>query len=131
MNPALLKQWLVALVKGGAAVDVSGRIYPDEAPDGTTNPCIVYQTIGAEFEINIAAGLDDSKFTTQFRVYANTRAEADSLRAELAEHLQASCGTEVSPGVRLTHTEVGGFNDDFDPDDGSYGAIFLWTAISE
>tara|TARA_R100000951_G_scaffold14328_3_gene11241 strand:+ start:235 stop:630 length:396 start_codon:yes stop_codon:yes gene_type:complete len=131
MNPALLKQWVVALVKGGAVIDVSGRIYPDEAPDGTQNPCAVYQMLGADFDINLGAGLDDSKFTIQLRLYASTRAEADSLRAGLAEHLQSSCGAEISPGVRLTHTEVGGFSDDFDPDDGSYGAIFLWLAISE
>ena len=131
MNPALLKQWLVALVKGGSAIDVDGKIYPDEAPDGTVNPCVVYQMLGADFEINLGATLDDSKYTFQFRIYADTRSEADSLRAGLAERLQDSCGVEIATGTRLTHTEVGGFSDDFDPADGSYGALFLWMAIGE
>jgi hypothetical protein len=131
MNPALLKQWLVALVKGGSAIDVDGKIYPDEAPDGTVNPCVVYQMLGADFEINLGATLDDSRYTFQFRIYADTRSAADSLRAGLAERLQDSCGVEIATGTRLTHTEVGGFSDDFDPADGSYGALFLWTAIGE
>lgn len=131
MNPALLKQWLVALVQENSAINVDGRFYPDEAPDGTPNPCAVYQMLGADFEINLGAALDDSKYTFQIRVYADTRAAADSLRAGLAERLQDSCGVEIATGTRLTHTEVGGFSDDFDPADGSYGALFLWMAIGE
>lgn len=131
MNPSLLKQWVVSLVQSNTVLDIGGRIFPDEAPDGTPNPCAIYQLIGADFEINIGGVMDDSKFTIQFRIYANTRAEADSLRAALAEHLQSSCGVEIAAGTRLTYTEIGGFSDDYDPSDGSYGALFLWLAITE
>ncbi len=131
MNPGPLKKWLVALVKSGAPVDVFGRIYPDQAPDGTTNPCIVYQSLGTLFEINIGAGLDDSLFSTQIRIYADTRSDADDLRSELAGALLGSCGTEIEPGASITSTDISGFFDDFDSSDGSYGAGFIWEASFE
>jgi hypothetical protein len=131
MNPSLLRQWLVSLIRANTAINVDGRVFPDEAPDGTTNPCVVYQLLGADFEINVGGVMDDSKFTFQFRIYADTRAQADTLRAGLAEHLQSSCGVEIAAGTRLTHTEIGGFSDDYDPSEGSYGALFLWLAITE
>ena len=131
MSPALLKQWLVALVKGGSAINVGGRIYPDQAPDGTVNPCLIYQSLGASFEINMGAGLDDSLFSTQIRIYANRRSEADELRSGLARTLLSSCGAEISTDNFLTHTDISGFFDDYDSDDGSYGAGFIWEAAFE
>ena len=131
MNPGPLKKWLVALVKSGTPVDVSRRVYPDQAPDGTANPCIVYQSLGAEFEINIGSGLDDSIFSTQIRIYANSRSQADELRSGLAGTLLGSCGTEIATDTFISHTDISGFFDDFDPDDGSYGAGFVWESAFE
>ena len=131
MNPGPLKKWLVALVKSGAPINVSGRIYPDQAPDGTANPCIVYQSLGALFEVNLGAGLDDSLFSTQIRIYADTRSDADDLRSGLAEALLGACGTEIETDVFITSTDISGFFDDFDSSDGSYGAGFIWEASYE
>lgn len=131
MNPGPLKKWLVTLVKSGTPVDVSRRVYPDQAPDGTVNPCIVYQSLGAEFEINLSSGLDDSLFSTQIRIYANSRSQADELRSGLAGTLLGSCGTEIATDNFITHTNISGFFDDFDPDDGSYGAGFIWESAFE
>ena len=130
MNPDLLKKWLVALVKANGVIQVNAQIYPDEAPDGTSNPCVVYQYLGAEFEVNMASTLDDASHAIQCRIYADTRSEADQLRADLAERLLGACGETIAPGVVLEHTEIDNFADTFDSDDGSYGATFVWTAIN-
>jgi hypothetical protein len=131
MNPGPLKKWLVALIKTNDPINVSGRVYPDQAPDGTVNPCVVYQFLGAEFEINIGSGLDDSLFSTQIRIYANSRSQADELRSGLAGTLLGSCGTEIATDTFISHTDISGFFDDFDPDDGSYGAGFIWESAFE
>lgn len=131
MNPAKLKAWTVALIKANDPINVSGRVYPDQAPDGTENPCVIYQLLGAEFEINLGSVLDDARFSIQFRIYANTRTEADSLRASLAGALLASCGTEIADGAFINHADISGFFDDFDSDDGSYGAGFVWESAFE
>jgi hypothetical protein len=131
LNPAKLKAWIVALIKTNDPINVSGRVYPDQAPDGTVNPCVVYQLLGAEFDINIGSGLDDSLFSTQIRIYANSRSEADELRSGLAGTLLGSCGTEIATNNFITHTDISGFFDDFDPDDGSYGAGFIWESAFE
>jgi len=72
--------------------------------------------------------LDDTDHIIQIRIYADTRQAADSLRGDLAEHLLAVCGRELAPGVKFTDTSISAFNDVHDPDDGSYGALFVWSA---
>lgn len=76
---------LESLLFGQLGPLVSGRAYPDEAPEGVVTPYIIYQQSGGQ-PVNFMDGAQPSKRNArvQVSVWADTRAQA-MLIAQQAE----------------------------------------------
>lgn len=98
---------------------VSGRVYPDVAPDQTAPPYITYQQVGGD-AINYASGEvpDKQNARVQVSVWATSRMEASALgaQAETALRLVAALQTTVLGARRARHdpeTNLRGTMQDF------------------
>ncbi|MDB6078753.1 MAG: hypothetical protein JWO82_2500 [Akkermansiaceae bacterium] len=82
MSPTLAAAWLVAKVSNSPALaGLAGRVYPDAAPEGAPNPCLIYQLLDHEEDEQLDAGeIRDSSPGFQLRIYAATRMEENALR---------------------------------------------------
>lgn len=115
--------WLVARVKAAPSLAaLGGRILPDAAPDGTPNPCLIYQLVSANSDDRLDAGeMPDRLAAYQIRIYAGTRAAANELRAAFRRLMQ-NIEPATLNGWRLDGTAWGDGDDTFDPASRDYGA---------
>ncbi len=116
--------WLLAELRL-ALPGVGDRIFPDAAPEGTGNPCAIYQAIDGENDSRLDAGEETKGFIAyQVRLYATTRKAANYLRQSLRTALTNREPADL-PGWRLTGTAYANGEDTFDPKLKEYGATCL------
>jgi hypothetical protein len=114
------------------------RVFPDYAPKGTADPCMIYQVIGEDFEEMLDANYDDI-LTIQFRIYATQetggRATASGYRRRLKRDLDGICRLKISDTdvskVSISGSFVDGFVDDHDNETGTFAAICIWEVSTE
>lgn len=77
---------------------VSGRAYPDVAPDHVARPYIVYQQIGGEAPTFLERATPSKKNGRfQLAVWADTRAVAQSISLQVEAALVAATAFEAKP----------------------------------
>lgn len=93
---------------------VSGRVFPDLAPEDTIKPYITFQQVGGE-AINFIEGAIPSKRNSrvQLNVWALSRKEA----AELARQVEDTLRTTSA----LQTTVLGSHSSDYEPETQLYG----------
>lgn len=125
MNSNQAAAWLFSELR--EIPDLGNRIFPDQAPEGTPNPCAVYQEIEAPRDESLDAGArEEGMVAFQVRFYADTRAAANALR-ETARQSLANREPETLAGWRLQGTAWGDGQSTYDAKLGDYGA----TAVIE
>ena len=125
MDPNPLLKWLVAAVKAEPALsDLGERIFPDMAPEGTPNPCLVYQLVGNEGEATVDAGPEqDGTLAFQIRIYASSRRHANALRESSRQSFEGIEPRDIEGGPRIEGSAWGDLADTFDRDTKDYGAL--------
>jgi hypothetical protein len=128
MNPNLAAAWLRAQIIATPTLSAIGdRIFPDFAPKGTPNPCLIYQLIESGDEPILDPGAPtDQLHAFQIRIYAATRKQANQLRTDFRKTF-ANLEPMALPGWRLTATAYAHGEDTFDTAPTEYGA----TAVLE
>ncbi|MCW1916791.1 hypothetical protein OJ996_24600 [Luteolibacter sp. GHJ8] len=123
MNELLV--WLVAAIKGETSLAaLGGLVFPDCAPEGAKNPCLVYQLFGDESEAVLDAGaLRSGTLAYQVRIYGDSRAEANALREAFRQRFQGMSPVEIGGGWRIEGSAWGNLADDYDERLKDYGAL--------
>jgi hypothetical protein len=123
MNELLM--WLVAAIKGEESLAaLGGRVFPDAAPEGAKNPCLVYQLFGDESEATLdPGGLREGTLAYQVRIYAGTRIQANALRESFRVRFQGIEPIEIGGGWRIEGSAWGNLADDYDETLKDYGAL--------
>ena len=136
MNPSILAIWLRQQIEMDAVLGplLGERVFPDKAPEGTPNPCLIYQLLGEDFEELLDAGpLMDTGYTFQLRAYASTRFQANQIREHLRLLLQGRCGLHdiscegETHRLRIGRSHLDGYADSFDEESGDYGSLSVWA----
>ncbi|MCW1914339.1 hypothetical protein OJ996_12185 [Luteolibacter sp. GHJ8] len=98
-----LLTWLVAAIKGeDSLAALGGRVFPDVAPEGAKNPCLVYQLFGEESEAALDAGaLKLGTLAYQVRIYADSRAQSNALREAFRLRFQGMSPVAIGGGWRV------------------------------
>lgn len=124
MQISIFTAFLVARIKAeGLLAALGGRVFPDAAPEGTPNPCLVYQLIDGSTEDQLDAGEGvEGTAVYQLRIYCGTRSQANELRDALRKPLQNSLPAVLS-GWRLTGSSFGELADTYDPETRDFGAL--------
>lgn len=117
--------WLVAAIKAEPALaDLKDRVYPDFAPEGTKNPCLVYQLYGDESAAVLDPGaLQEGSLAYQVRIYAGTRIQANGLREAFRQRFEGLVPQAIEGGWRIEGSGWGNLADDYDPKLKDYGAL--------
>lgn len=125
MDPSELLKWFVAAVKAEAALsELEGRIFPDVAPEGTANPCMIYQLVGDRSEAAVDGGATkDGTLAYQVRIYAGTRKRANALREAFRQAFEGIEPQAIGGGQRIEGSAWGELADTFDPETKDYGAL--------
>jgi hypothetical protein len=120
-----LLTWLVAAIKGESSLAaLAGRVFPDAAPEGTKNPCLVYQLFGDQSEAVLDAGaLKEGTLAYQVRIYASSRAQANALREGFRVRFQGMEPVAIGGGWRIEGSAWGNLADDYDEKLKDYGAL--------
>lgn len=118
-----LLAWFVATVKADLTA-FGGRIFPDVAPEGTVNPCLVYQLADDTAE----AGLDSGALTHgtlgyQVRIYADSRSSANALRESFRQRFQGIEPVAIGGGWRLEGSAFGELAETYEKETRDYGAL--------
>lgn len=140
MNPTILCQWMIAKIASHPDLPnlIGDRAFPDQAPRGTQNPCLIYQVLDAQFEDDLdARNVEEGEFSIQFRAYASSRIESNQVRHLMKTLLTESGVTgDQSAGAtsfRILASSVTSFDDTFEEnsDEGDdYGSIFIWNVTA-
>jgi hypothetical protein len=95
------------------------RVFPDNAPAGTTTPYITFQQVGGS-SINFLEGSDPGKGIPRFQVnvWSKTRAESKALMKQAATALRAVAALQTTvegepTAVYEEDTELHGMHQDF------------------
>lgn len=125
VDPSELLKWFVAAVKADATLaDLQGRIFPDAAPEGTVNPCLIYQLVGDRSEAAVDRGASkDGTLAYQVRIYAATRKQANALREAFRQAFEGIEPQAIGGGQRIEGSAWGELADTFDRDTKDYGAL--------
>jgi hypothetical protein len=117
--------WMVAAVKAEASLaPLEGRIFPDAAPEGARNPCLVYQLFGDEAEAVVDAGaLEDATVSYQVRIYGVSRSSANALREAFRQRFQGLEPVGIGGGWRIEGSAFGELADTYDGELKDYGAL--------
>jgi hypothetical protein len=117
--------WMVAAVKADSGLAaLEGRIFPDAAPEGTGNPCLVYQLIGDEGEAVVDAGpLDRGTLAFQVRIYGKSRSAANGLREAFRQRFQGLEPQDIGGGWRIEGSAFGELADTYEAELKDYGAL--------
>jgi len=123
MDTNALLAWFVAEVKGSLPT-LRDRVFPDFAPEGTKNPCLVYQFVGTENEVTVDGGAaKDGTLAFQVRIYAGTRKEANALRDSFRERFEGICPRSIGGGQRIEGSAWGDLADTFERETMDFGAL--------
>ena len=123
MDTNALLAWFVAEVKGSMPT-LRDRVFPDFAPEGTKNPCLVYQLVGVESEATVDGGAaKDGTLAYQVRIYASTRKEANALRGAFRERFEGMCPRSIPGGMRIEGSAWGELADTFERETKDFGAL--------
>lgn len=128
METTTICEWLVAQVSGvandHALHPVKGKLFPDRAPEKTSNPCVVYQVIDAPGDDLLDAGaVSSGVVAVQFRAYASRRSAASKLREGLRQLFQNVQPAEVSEVLRIEGSSFSVLTDTFDEKTEDYGSL--------
>jgi len=102
---------------------VSGRVYPDVAPEGSALPRIVYQQVGGSaFAYTEGALPDKENGRMQIACWATTRLAARDLSKLVADAIVGAAGFQAEPiGARISG---------YEPDTGLYSSqqdFSIWS----
>lgn len=119
--------WLVAAVKARAELAaLGGRIFPDAAPEGAANPCLIYQLFGDEHEAALDPGMTrDASITWQIRIYADSRRQANALRDAFRSSFEGLEPVGIGGGWRIEGSGFGDLTDSYERETKDYGALGL------
>lgn len=130
MNPNLIATWLVGKIAGAAGLaSLETRVFPDFAPEGTPNPCLVYQHAeDDDAEVLDAGAVEDGTIAFQVRMYADTRMGANALKEDFRRAFQNVAPVGLVDPVdgkpwRIDGTSFEGLPDTFDEETKDYGAL--------
>ena len=120
-----LLTWLVEAIKGETSLaELAGRVFPDAAPEGAKNPCLVYQLFGDQSEAVLDPGfLKEGSLAYQVRIYASTRIQANALREAFRQKFQGMQPATIGGGWRIEGSAWGRLADDYDENLKDYGAL--------
>lgn len=141
MRISLVLAWLTEQIKedSNLAEKLEGRIFPDQAPRGTKNPCLVYQMMGSDFEEYLDDDeVKEAQLSIQIRIYEDSRLGAndtrDAVKTLLTDNQCGRKSIEVSgedQTFRILRSKVGSYSDSYEENSSSnnddYGARFLWS----
>lgn len=145
MNPTILCEWLIASIAAHPHLPslVGDRSFPDQAPRGTDNPCLVYQIFDSQFESDLdAETVEEGEFSIQIRAYGSSRKEANEVRHRLRAMLTAKAvsGPQVvtragedDAEFRVLASSVSSFDDTYEENSeggDDYGAVFIWNVTA-
>lgn len=132
MDTVAVAAWVVARVAGDAELSglLAGRFFPDAAPEGTPNPCGVYQVVEGDYaEVLEGGAVSAGEVGVQVRFYADTRMAADGLRERfrrLFQNLEPRDVTGPDGRVwRLGGTGFGALGNTFEVETGDFGSVGL------
>jgi hypothetical protein len=128
MDPSEVQKWLVAAVKAETSLaPLEGRVFPDLAPEGTKNPCLVYQLVGDDAEALLDAGpLKEGTLMFQIRIYGSSRKSADALREAFRLRFQGLEPVAIGGGWRIEGSAWGEMENTYEgatKDFGSLGVV--------
>jgi hypothetical protein len=125
MDSSELLKWFVATVKAEVTLaDLQGRIFPDAAPEGEKNPCLVYQLVGDQGEATVDAGpATEGTLAYQIRIYGDSRKSANALREAFRHKFEGLCPFAIEGGQRIEGSAWGELADTFDRQAKDYGAL--------
>ncbi len=120
-----LLTWFVATVKAEASLaSLAGRIFPDAAPEGTPNPCLVYQLIGDESDDILDAGAaTDGTLAYQVRIYGASRISANALREAFRLKFQGLEPVAIGGGWKIEGSAWGSLAETYESTTKDYGAL--------
>ena len=128
-------QWLLDKLSGlDSSLRMNGRVFPDKAPKGTGNPCLIYQTLGGENpEVTDSGPVETGTLDLQLRYYAGQRFLATRAREILRQALQnAEC--ETVENLRIDGTGFVNAGDTFEKETEDYGANAIlsihWSTVA-
>ncbi len=126
MSEAKVINWMLSKIQTvSGTLKIGSRIYPDKAPKGTLNPCLVFQTLGGENpELADCGPVGSGTFDFQLRFYAGQRYLATQGREALRLALQNVEPVEFD-GIRIEGTSYGNAGDTFEEEREDYGANCL------
>lgn len=118
-----LLEWMVAEIRA-ALPELDGRIFPDVAPEGTANPCLVYQMVDDEAEAVVDAGpLGHGTLGYQVRIYAGSRRAANALRENFRQRFQGVEPVTIGGGWRVVGSAFGELAETYERETKDYGAL--------
>jgi hypothetical protein len=120
-----LLTWFVAALKDGETFpSLEGRVFPDAAPEGTKNPCLVYQLVGDDGEDVLDAGAaTHATLAYQVRIYSGSRAQANALREVFRMRFQGLEPEPIGGGWKIEGSAWGSLPDTYDAATKDYGAL--------
>ena len=90
---------------------VSGRVFPDVAPFGTTRPYITYQQVGGDalsYVDDVVPTLQNG--LVQINVWSSSRAEANSIARQIEALLVTATAFQARPAAALIATHENGLD---------------------
>lgn len=135
MSETAAIQWMLDQVETIApALRISDRVYPDKAPKGAGNPCLIFQVLGAaQPDITDSGPVTSGTLDIQLRYYAGQRFIATSGRETLRQFFQNAEAAD-SGGIRIEGTSFAHGGDTFEEKTEDYGAIAVlaihWTTAA-
>jgi hypothetical protein len=118
-----LLAWFVATVKADLPA-FGGRIFPDVAPEGTANPCLVYQLADDTAEAGLDAGaLGHGTLGYQVRIYGASRSSANELRESFRQRFQGIEPVTIGGGWRVEGSAFGELAETYEKETKDYGAL--------
>lgn len=125
MDPTELLKWFVATVKAEATLsEFQGKMFPDAAPEGTRNPCLVYQLVGDDGDPTMDGGpAKDGTLAYQIRIYGDSRKSANGLREAFRRKFEGLCPMSIGEGQAIEGSAWGDLADTYDSVTKDYGAL--------
>ena len=119
----VVDSWLTKEIEG-LVPDFKGLVFPDAAPKGTGNPCLVYQLVEGDPELLLDAGpSEEGVLGYQVRIYAARRREASGYREVLGQAFQNRCQERITVEVLGQAFEWAGLQNTYERESESYGAL--------
>ena len=118
-----LLEWMVAEIRA-ALPELGDRVFPDVAPEGTGNPCLVYQLVDDEAEEVVDSGpLGHGSLGYQVRIYDGSRRGANALREKFRQRFQGMEPVTIGGGWRVVGSAFGELAETYERETKDYGAL--------